>query len=85
MQTWTSTHKTKLKKVQIKQKHALRIIFNSAYLSKIIHCIMSCLSHQFLLNKLLSTTNIPKNYTFCNISWRPTSLEQLPLKKRKRN
>ena len=28
---------------------------------------MPCLSHQFLLNKLLSTTNILKHYTICNI------------------
>ena len=27
---WASTHKTKLKKVQSKQKHALRIIFNQS-------------------------------------------------------
>ena len=47
----------------------------SAYLPKTIWCTMPCVSHQFLLNKLLSTTNIPistmnipKNYTVCNIS-----------------
>ena len=28
---WASTHKTKLKKIQSKQKHALRIIFNRVY------------------------------------------------------
>ena len=27
---------------------------------------MTCLSHQFLLNELLSTTNNPKNYKVCN-------------------
>ena len=30
---WASTHKTKLKKVQSKQKHALRIIFNQSKIS----------------------------------------------------
>ena len=30
MFVWASTHKTKLKKVQSKQKHALRIIFNQS-------------------------------------------------------
>ena len=30
MFAWASTHKTKLKKVQSKQKHALRIIFNQS-------------------------------------------------------
>ena len=39
---------------------------------------MPCLSHQFLLNKLLATTN-----TVCNISLRSNSLEQLRLKNEK--
>ena len=42
--------------------------------------VLSCLAHQFLLNKLLSTTNVLKNYTVFNISQRSNSLEQLPFK-----
>ena len=40
----------------------------STYLPKTIQCTMPCLSHQFLLNKLLSTRNLPKNYAVCNVS-----------------
>ena len=58
-------YKIKLKKVQSKQKHSLRIIFNlskkySASFPKTIQCTMPCLSQKLLLNKLLSTTNIPE-------------------------
>ena len=35
---WAGTHKTQLKKVQSKQKHALRIIFNQSKTSFIRHC-----------------------------------------------
>ena len=34
---------------------------------KAILCTMPYLSHQFLLNKILRTTNIPKSYAVCNI------------------
>ena len=54
------------------------------YLPKTIRCTMLYISHQFLLNKLLSTTNIAKNYTVCNISWSSNSLEKLLLKKTKK-
>ena len=40
----------------------------SAFLPKTIRFTMPCLSHQFLLNKLLKSTKIHKNYTVCNIS-----------------
>ena len=44
---------------------------------------MPFLFHQFLLNKILSTTNTPKNYAVWNISWLSNSLEQLHLKNKK--
>ena len=37
-----------------------------AYLSKTIWCIMPCLFHEFVLNKLLYSMNIPENYMICN-------------------
>ena len=57
----------------------------SVYLPKIIWCTMPYLSHQLLLNKLPRTTNIPKTHTVFSISERSDSLEQLSIKKRKRN
>ena len=44
---------------------------------------MPFLFHQFLLNKILSTTNTPKNYAVWNISWLSNSLVQLHLKNKK--
>ena len=51
-----------------------------ACLPKTILCTVPCLSHKFLIYKLLSTTIISKNLTACNINQRSYSLEQLPFK-----
>ena len=53
---WASTHKTKLKKVQSKQKHALRIIFNQSKTSP---------SEPLFLS--LNVLNVLTSFKLCNL------------------
>ena len=54
-----------------------------AYLPKTIFSVHAIFIKKRLLNKLPSTTNVPKNFPVCSIRMKTNCLDQLPLKRKK--